>query len=232
MSSLVHSHRLLRRALVVAAAAVTLLATALVTPAYAHGNIVNPASRNRACFDRWGTNHMSPAMATEDPMCYQAWQANPSAMWGWMGQYRDGVRGNHQAAVPDGQLCSAGRAQNGQFNALDAVGAWKTTAISNSFTARILDEASHGADYIRVYATTQGFDATTQPLGWGDLELVGQIGNTPASQWKRVTGGVELEFAVNAPGRTGRHVLFTVWQASHNDQSYYWCSDVSFSGGA
>jgi chitin-binding protein len=33
---------------------------------------------------------------------------------------------------------------------------------------------------------------------------------------------------VTAPGRTGRHVVFTIWQASHMDQAYYICSDVNF----
>ncbi len=29
-------------------------------------------------------------MVTEDPMCYQAWQADPNAMWNWNGLYREG----------------------------------------------------------------------------------------------------------------------------------------------
>ncbi|MFI7487428.1 lytic polysaccharide monooxygenase [Micromonospora echinaurantiaca] len=217
--------------LAVAAAAVLLLTTALANPVSAHGSVVDPASRNYGCWQRWGSDFQNPRMATEDPMCWQAWQANPNAMWNWNGLFREGVAGNHQAAIPNGQLCSGGRTEGGRYNALDTVGAWKTTPVSNSFRVRLYDQASHGADYIRVYVTRQGFDALTEPLGWDDLELVGQIGNTPASQWKPETSGVSIEIPANAPGRTGRHIVYTIWQASHLDQSYYLCSDVDFSGG-
>ncbi|RQX15827.1 lytic polysaccharide monooxygenase auxiliary activity family 9 protein, partial [Micromonospora arida] len=210
----------------------TALTTMLPKSASAHGSVVDPASRNYSCWQRWGSDFQNPRMATEDPMCWQAWQADPAAMWNWNGLFREGVGGNHQAAVPDGQLCSGGRTQSPRYNALDTIGAWKTTAVSNNFRLRFFDQASHGADYIRVYVTKQGFNSATQPLGWGNLELAGQIGNTPASQWDPDTGGVSIQIPVNAPGRTGRHIVYTVWQASHLDQSYYLCSDVDFGGGS
>ncbi|MEU8333245.1 lytic polysaccharide monooxygenase [Micromonospora sp. NPDC048839] len=233
MSTLTRSRRVLWL-LAIAATSTLLLTTALNTmraePASAHGSVVNPASRSYSCWQRWGAEFQNPRMATEDPMCWQAWQADPQAMWNWNGQFREGVGGNHQAAVPNGQLCSGGRTQNGRYNALDTIGAWKTTSVSNNFQLRFFDGASHGADYIRVYVTKQGFDALTEPLGWDDLELAGQIGNTPASQWNPDTGGVSIQIPVNASGRTGRHIVYTVWQASHFDQSYYLCSDVTFGG--
>ncbi|MGN9776604.1 cellulose binding domain-containing protein [Micromonospora sp. H33] len=127
-----------------------------------------------------------------------------SSLWNWNGLFREGVAGNHQGAIPDGQLCSGGRTEGGRYNALDAVGAWKTSPVSSNFRVRLYDQASHGADYIRVYVTKQGFNALTQPLGWGNLELVGQIGNTPASQWTPESdGGVSIQIPANAPGRTG-----------------------------
>jgi len=233
MSSLVPVRRpMLLRALAVFALATTLLTTALANTASAHGNIMNPASRNQSCLDRWGTNHLAPEMATVDPMCYQAWQANPNTMWNWNSLFREGVAGNHQGAIPDGTHCSGGRTQNGFYASLDTIGNWQTTNVNNNFTARIFDQASHGADYIRIYATRQGFNPLTQTLRWADLELVAQIGNTPAAQWEQVSGGVQINIPVNAPGRTGRHILYTIWQASHLDQSYYWCSDVVFPGGS
>ncbi|MFI9642333.1 lytic polysaccharide monooxygenase [Micromonospora sp. NPDC051925] len=217
--------------LTIGAIVALLLTTALANSASAHGSVVDPASRNYSCWLRWGSEFQNPKMATEDPMCWQAWQADPQAMWNWNGLFREGVAGNHQAAVPDGQLCSGGHTQNGRYNALDTVGAWKTTSVANSFRLKFFDQASHGADYIRVYVTKQGFNALTTPLGWSNLELAGQIGNTPASQWDQDTGGVSIQIPVSAPGRTGRHIVYTVWQASHLDQSYYLCSDVDFGGG-
>lgn len=212
--------------------AAVIATVAMVTPASAHGSIVDPASRNYGCWARWGSDFQNPQMQQLDPMCWQAWQDNPNAMWNWNGLFREGVAGNHQGAIPDGQLCSGGRAEGGRYRSMDTVGAWQTAAVSNNFRVKLYDQASHGADYIRVYVTRQGFNPLTQPLGWGNLELVGQIGNTPASGWTpEPAGGVSIQVSGNAPGRTGRHIIYTIWQASHLDQSYYFCSDVTFGGG-
>ena len=219
------------RAIVVTCAAVLVGTVALTNVASAHGSVVDPAARAYACLERWGHNHLAPEMATEDPMCYQAWQANPNAMWNWNGLYRENLRGNYQAAIPDGTLCSGGNAEGGRYDALDAIGPWIATPVSNNFTLRLFDQASHGADYIRVYVTRQGFDALNQPLRWSDLELRAEIGYTPASQWRQVPSGVEIDIPVSAPGRTGRHIVYTIWLASHMDQAYFLCSDVTFGGG-
>lgn len=98
------------------------------------------------------------------------------------------------------------------------------------------DQARHGADYIRIYVTRQGFNPLTQKPRWADMELrkdtgrilpgVGQPSTDPA------LNGVSISTTVSAPGRTGRHIVYVIWQASHADQSYYFCSDVIFPGGA
>ncbi|SDQ74778.1 lytic polysaccharide monooxygenase auxiliary activity family 9 protein [Thermostaphylospora chromogena] len=186
----------------------------------AHGSVINPASRNYGCWERWGNDHLNPRMQQEDPMCWQAFQDNPNAMWNWNGLYRDNVGGNHQAAVPDGQLCSGGLTEGGRYRSLDTPGPWKMTNVSTNFTVHLYDQARHGADYFLVYVTRQGYDATTQPLRWSDLELVKTTG--------RYAPAENITFDVSAPGRSGRHVVFTIWQASHMDQAYYICSDVNF----
>ncbi|WP_212994386.1 lytic polysaccharide monooxygenase [Actinoplanes auranticolor] len=210
------------RALAVGATAAALVSTALAAPASAHGSVVDPPSRNYGCLERWGSKHLAPEMETQDPMCYQAWRADPNAMWNWNGLYRENVGGNHQAVVPDGQLCSGGRTQSGRYAAMDAVGNWTAAEKSNQFTLNLKDEARHGADYLRIYITRQGFNPLTQPLTWSSLELVTQTG--------RIAPAGNYTAQVNAGSRTGRHVVYTIWQASHLDQPYYICSDVNFSG--
>src|SRR5690349_8471024 len=111
---------------VVAALAATLAVLAVHSgPAAAHGNVVGPASRNYGCFERWGSKFQDPTMATADPMCWQAWQADPNAMWNWNGLFREGVAGQHETAIPDGQLCSAGHTVAGRYNSMDVPGDWK-----------------------------------------------------------------------------------------------------------
>ncbi|WP_158854009.1 lytic polysaccharide monooxygenase auxiliary activity family 9 protein [Saccharothrix deserti] len=214
------------RAAAVLGACLTLLTTLLVVlgagSASAHGAVSDPPSRHYGCYHRW-PNGPSQQMATEDPMCYQAWQADPSAMYNWNGLLRDGGGSDHQAAVPDGTLCSGGLTFNGRYAAMDKPGAWIAPNRPSRFTLNLNDTSSHGADYIRVYSTKQGFDPKTRTLRWSDLDLVGQTGRIPT--------GTRTPVEVNAPGRTGHHVLFTVWKASHADQSYYACSDVNFTDG-
>ena len=190
----------------------------LFTPtASAHGTIVSPATRAYQCWQTWGSNHMSPVMQQQDPMCYQAFQANADTMWNWMSALRDGLGGQYQARTPDGQLCSNGLARN---NSLNTPGAWKTSTISNNFTMRLYDQASHGADFFRVYVSKNGFNPATQRLGWGDLDFIKQTGRYAPSQ--------NISFDVQTSGYRGHHIIFTIWQASHLDQAYMWCSDVNF----
>ncbi|MFC7383730.1 lytic polysaccharide monooxygenase auxiliary activity family 9 protein [Sphaerisporangium rhizosphaerae] len=188
--------------------------------ASAHGSVIDPASRNYGCWQRWGNDFQNPAMAQQDPMCWQAWQANPNAMWNWNGLYRNGAAGNFQAVIPNGQLCSGGHTEGGRYNSMDAVGAWKTTNISNTFTIKLYDQASHGADYFKVYITKQGFDPSTQQLGWNNLDLVTTTGRYGQSQ--------NYSINVSTSGHRGRAVVYTIWQASHMDQAYFICSDVNF----
>ncbi|MFD0199901.1 MULTISPECIES: lytic polysaccharide monooxygenase auxiliary activity family 9 protein [Saccharothrix] len=203
---------------VLAASVVVLVGASGV--ASAHGSVTDPPSRNYGCWQRWGSDHLNPNMGQTDPMCAQAWKADPNAMWNWNGLYRNGVGGNHQGALPNGQLCSGGLAESGRYRALDTVGAWNTTNKPRQFTLTITDQARHGADYLRIYITRQGVNTATTPLRWSDLELVTSTGRYGT------TGLYQAQ--VNAGSRTGRHVVFTIWQASHMDQAYYLCSDVNF----
>ncbi|UVS76928.1 N-acetylglucosamine-binding protein A [Actinokineospora sp. UTMC 2448] len=210
------------RRLAVLLAAVGLLVSGLFTgTAAAHGSATDPASRNYGCWQRWGHDFQNPQMATQDPMCWQAWRDNPNAMWNWNGLFRENVRGNHQAAIPDGQLCSAGLTEGGRYRSLDAVGPWHAAVKPRQFRLTVTDQARHGADYLRIYITRQGFDPTTQPLRWSDLQLVTSTG-------RYAPGNGIYQVDVNAGSRTGRHIVYTIWQASHLDQSYYFCSDVIF----
>ena len=188
------------------------------SPAQAHGTIVSPATRAYQCWQAWGSNHTNPAMQQQDPMCHRAFQANPDTMWNWMSALRDGLGGQFQARTPDGQLCSNGLSRN---DSLNQPGAWKRTNVSRNFTVRLYDQASHGADYFRVYVSKQGFNPATQRLGWGNLDFITQTGRYAPAQ--------NISFNVSTSGYTGHHVLFVIWQASHLDQAYMWCSDVNFS---
>ncbi|MFS0700250.1 lytic polysaccharide monooxygenase [Cellulomonas sp. 179-A 4D5 NHS] len=204
----------------------TLVATTVVAavPAAAHGSVTDPPSRNYRCWDVWGSRFQDPAMASQDPMCAQAWQADTTAMWNWNGLYREGVAGRHEQEIPDGQLCSGGRTGGDRYAALDTPGAWVAKTVPQRFTLTLTDQAKHGADYLRVYVTKPGFDPTRAAPAWSDMQLLQATGRyAPAGEYRT---------DVDLSGRSGRAILYTVWQASHSDQSYYLCSDISIGGPA
>ncbi|MFI6628582.1 lytic polysaccharide monooxygenase [Nonomuraea fuscirosea] len=210
-----------KRALILLTSLTMLCVVPLSGTASAHGSTTDPASRNYGCWLRWGSDFQNPAMQQQDPMCWQAWQDNTNAMWNWNGLYRDNVGGNHEAAVPNGQLCSAGQTQDGRYRSMDTPGAWKTTPLGSMFSVRLTDQAYHGADYIKVYITRQGYDATTTRLGWNHLELIRETSRYAPANVYQIDN-------LSKGSRTGRHIVYTIWKASHMDQTYYFCSDVTF----
>ncbi|GAA2114062.1 lytic polysaccharide monooxygenase [Streptomyces synnematoformans] len=212
---------LLPRAVTTSAVAGLLLASTLAGDANAHGSTTDPPSRVYGCFDRWGSNFQDPAMEEQDPMCWQAWQADDKAMWNWNAVNREGVGGEYEAVIPDGQLCSGGLTHEGRYAIFDEPGPWQAATKPRQFTLTVTDRVPHGADYIRVYITKQGYDPITQPLGWDDLELITTTGSYPP-------GDGIYQTEVDAGDRTGRHVVFAIWLAAHKDESYYMCSDVIF----
>ncbi|HEU5126366.1 MAG TPA: lytic polysaccharide monooxygenase, partial [Glycomyces sp.] len=103
----------LRGVLIALAAVVVAGGSALlfVQPASSHGTATSPPARHYSCWERWGDDFQNPDMAQEDPMCWQAWQANPNTMWNWNGLLREGMQGQHESRIPDGTLCSGGNAE-------------------------------------------------------------------------------------------------------------------------
>lgn len=185
--------------------------------AQAHGTVVDPATRAYHCWDEWGDDHLNPVMAQEDPMCWQAYQANPNTMWNWMSMLQDNLGGKFEERIPNGKLCS-NNLQN--FESLNNPGPWTMTDVGDNFSVHLYDQASHGADFFRVYVSKQGFDPKTQALGWDDLDFITETGSYPPAS--------DITFPVQTSGYSGHHIVFTIWQASHLDQAYLMCSDVNF----
>jgi chitin-binding protein len=218
---------------------VAVTVTTRADQASAHGTAAYPMTRSYSCWKRWataGASFQDPTMQQKDPMCWQAWQADPNAMWNWNGLLRDGLGEQFQQKVPDGQLCSGGAAANsgGRYTALDKPGPWAATRMPNEFNMLVADQAHHGGWY-RVFVTKPGYDATRQALRWGDLDVLTttQKFAPGAGDPNGPEGSVGVSFPVKVPtDRVGRHIVFTIWQAAHSDQSYFWCSDVIFGQGA
>jgi len=217
--------RTLAYAIPLAVIAPVVAVSVAAAPASAHGSVTDPPTRNYGCWERWGNGDKwyQGDIVTQDPMCYQAFKTNPDDMWNWNGLYVNGLAGKFEENIPDGQLCSGGPKADARYDFLDTPGNWHMTDVASTFHLTLTDGAKHGADWMKIYVSKAGFDPTTEALGWGDLELVKTTGSYPT------TGDYQTDVTLPS-GRSGRAIIYTIWQASHQDQTYFLCSDVNIGG--
>ncbi|WP_217207453.1 lytic polysaccharide monooxygenase [Streptomyces sp. AC550_RSS872] len=195
--------------------ALTALATA---PASAHGSMGDPVSRVSQCYAEGPESPKSDA-------CKAAVAAGGTqALYDWNGIRIGNADGRHQELIPDGKLCSA---NSGEFKGLDLARAdWPATSVSSgSYTFKYRVTAPHKGTF-KVYITKAGYDPT-KPLAWNDLDLA----NPVATATDPAASGGFYTFSGTLPERSGKQLLYAVWQRSDSPEAFYSCSDVAFGGG-
>ncbi|MFF0415040.1 lytic polysaccharide monooxygenase [Kitasatospora sp. NPDC004745] len=199
----------------VVGAAVLSVAVSTAGTASAHGTMTNPVSRIAACYAE-GPEH-PVSQVCKDLVAASGTQP----LYDWNEVNIANAAGNHQALIPDGKLCSANR---DKYKALDWPRTdWPATPVkAGAFTFQFRTTAPHLGTQT-VYITKPGYDAT-KPLKWSDLDP------TPVAQvqvTRTATDGY-YSYAGTLPQRTGRQLLYTVWQRSDSPEAFYSCSDVDF----
>jgi chitin-binding protein len=212
-------HRTLARIAVVAAAPV-LLAGLTAAPAGAHGALDAPVSRLVACGPDAGQNAGSEA-------CRAARTVSGGLPFtNWDNLRVPNVAGRDRQMIPDGKLCSAGLPG---YKGLDLPRAdWPASRLVSgaNFTFTYRETIPHKGTF-RLYVTRDGYDPT-RPLRWSDLETRPFLTATdPALR----SDAYVMRGALPA-GKTGRHLIYTIWQNSSTPDTYYSCSDVVFAGAA
>jgi predicted carbohydrate-binding protein with CBM5 and CBM33 domain len=196
-----------------------LLGVATVQTASAHGAFANPTSRVYACFLE---NPEHPVTAAcKDAVALGGTQP----LYDWNEVHILDANGRHQQLIPDGHLCSA---NNDKYRAFDVPRAdWPATNVpanGGSFNFVFRATAPHRGTFF-LYMTRQGYKPTN-PLRWGDLEGPFLTVTDPP-----LVNGSYL-FSGNLPGgRTGRQLMYTVWQRSDSPEAFYVCSDVVYGPG-
>lgn len=196
--------------------ALTALAAA---PASAHGTMGDPVSRVSQCYAEGPESPRSDA-------CRAAVAAGGTqALYDWNGIRIGDAAGRHQALIPDGKLCSA---NSEEFKGLDLARAdWPATSVkSGSYTFKYRVTAPHKGTF-KVYLTKSGYDPS-KPLAWSDLDLEHPV----ATSTDPVAAGGFYTFSGTLPERTGKQLLYAVWQRSDSPEAFYSCSDVTFGGGS
>jgi predicted carbohydrate-binding protein with CBM5 and CBM33 domain len=211
----VHAHRG-AAVLVGGGLALFLLGAAAATPASAHGALSSPVSRTAACGTEGGSWTGSAA-------CTAALAASGRQAFADWDQVRvSGVAGRDREVIPDGKLCSAGLPQ---FRGLDLPRAdWPATTLAAGagFRFRYRATIPHEGSF-RLYVTTDTYRPTA-PLNWAEIERTPFLTVTDPP----LAGGA-YTLSGRLPRKSGRHLIYTVWQNSSSADTYYSCSDVVFS---
>ncbi|MFF3841306.1 lytic polysaccharide monooxygenase [Streptomyces sp. NPDC001930] len=204
---------------VAALSAAAALVTLTPTTASAHGAVFNPVSRVAACYAEGPETPKS--QVCKDLVA----DSGTQPLYDWNEVNIANAAGQHQALIPDGKLCSANREK---YRALDwARTDWPATAVAaGSFDFKVRVTAAHSGT-MTVYITKAGFDPT-QPLKWSDLDA------TPVAVYNTTRTATDgyYNFTGNLPARTGRHIVYKVWQRNDSPEAFYSCSDVTFGGAA
>ncbi|MFP3990305.1 lytic polysaccharide monooxygenase [Streptomyces sp. E11-3] len=195
----------------IAPLALTALGT---TPAAAHGSMTDPVSRVSACYAEGPESPQSAA-------CKAAVAASGAqAFYDWNEVNIGDAAGKHRELIPDGKLCSAGR---DKYKGLDLPRAdWPASTLSaGEHSFRYKGTAPHKGSF-ELYITKDGYDPT-KPLKWSDLEEKPFAKVTDPS----MENG-DYVFDGTIPDKSGRHLIYSIWQRSDSPEAFYTCSDVVF----
>ncbi len=193
---------------------------AQMSSASAHGAPEYPISRQYNCY-----KHQGQALSE----CVAAIAfGGAQAIYDWNGVNQAAAAGNHRAVVPDGKLCAGGQEK---FKGFDlARSDWDATPwspnASGRYEFRYHATAPHRTLSWQFYLTRNGWNPATAPLRWSDLDLVAEVFGPQVI----TTADSLYLMQLNLPARTGRHLLYAVWQRSDSTEAFYSCSDVTFGG--
>ncbi|MDX8142252.1 lytic polysaccharide monooxygenase [Lentzea sp. BCCO 10_0061] len=187
------------------------------TPAIAHGTMSDPASRVYTC------KNEGPETPKSDACKAAVAAGGTQAYYDWNEVSLLEAGGRHRQLIPDGKLCSAGR---DKYRGLDLQRAdWPAKRVTaGPLTVTYHASAPHSNSNFEFYLTRDGWDPT-QPLRWSDLVHLQTFNGQNPSTFTNWT--------LNLPGRSGRHILYSIWQrVVGSNEAFYTCSDVDFGGGS
>jgi chitin-binding protein len=199
--------------------------------ALAHGAMEVPLSRIYLCYKEGpetlkGSYDGVPAGA---PPCIDLVKmSGTQPLYDWTEVNQMAANGQHKKVAPDGKLCSGGREK---YVGLDQRRAdWPTTRVNpdanGRFTFRFHATTPHAVKYFRFYVSRDGWKPTDE-LRWRDLELFATVKNVEAETDPSVSYGQYYNMTVKMPeNRTGRRLIYAVWQRSDSPEAFYSCSDV------
>ncbi|MBB5962394.1 lytic polysaccharide monooxygenase auxiliary activity family 9 protein [Planomonospora venezuelensis] len=208
-----------------------LLAVVLIpSTASAHGAMMVPGSRTFFCWQ----DGLSPQgnIVPINPACSAAVaESGANSLYNWFSVLRSDGAGRTRGFIPDGQLCSGG---NPGYSGYDLPHAdWPVTHLTAGaqIQFRYNKWAAHPG-WFYLYVTKDGWDPS-KPLTWDDLEEQPfHTADHPQSVGSPGTNDAHYYWNATLPsGKSGRHIVYSVWKRSDSAETFYNCSDVVFDGG-
>ncbi len=183
----------------------------------AHGSMEIPLSRVYNCYQEGPENLKSDACKA-----MINYGDGKQALYDWDMVNQGAANDNHKAVIPDGTLCAGGRDKYAGLN-LPRVD-WYTTTITPDSTGKFnfvwRATVPHASKYFKFYLTKDSYDFTT-PLKWSDLE------DQPFCTINSVTlSNGRYTMSCPLPAKTGRRILYVIWQRSDSPEAFYSCSNI------
>lgn len=197
------------------------------TTAQAHGGMTFPSTRTYSCYvdgKAGGGGDLNP----QNPACKAAVAiGGKQPLWDWFGNLISNAGGRHREIIPDGKLCGPTAKYDGYNLARTD---WPTTQLQSgaAITFRYNAWAPHPGTWSQ-YVTRDGWNPS-QPLKWSDLESLpfNSVTNPPING--SGPDGAEYTWNGTLPAKSGRHIIYSIWQRSDSPEAFYNCSDVNFGG--
>jgi chitin-binding protein len=202
--------------------------------ASAHGAMMMPGSRTFFCY-KDGRNPTTGAIEPKNPACAAAVaKSGTTPLYNWFAVLRSDGAGRVSGFLPDGQLCSGGTGGPYDFTGYNlARDDWPVTHLTAGATMEFdyNDWAKHPGTF-SLYITKDSW-SPTRPLAWSDLEPTpfSQVVNPPANGGPGTDDGHYWWNGTLPSGKTGKHLIYSVWSRSDSTETFYGCSDVVFDGG-
>ena len=198
--------------------------------AYGHGTITAPPSRVYRVYQdmtNGGPNHP----ATEAALSHDGGHANAYYTWNQVAKnivpYSGAGAAPYLSHIPDGQLASGASGTGLNFSGLDLVSTdwdWPASEVAaGNLDVTWYATATHDPSYFKAWITKEDYNHKT-PLAWDKLDYLGQVAHTKVGQY--------YYFSVDLPERTGRHVLYVIWQRQDPaGEAFFSAVDLNFTGG-
>ncbi|WP_395373620.1 lytic polysaccharide monooxygenase [Marinicella sp. W31] len=187
----------------------------------AHGTMESPISRVYTCYLEGPENPQTAACQAAVAL------GGTQALYDWNEINQGEADGDHQILIPDGTLCGGGRDKYKGMNLPRTD--WTTTPVRLNAQGQMefvyYATAPHSSAYFRFYVTKDNYNPN-QPLGWDDLE-------SPFCEITAVSLKEQrYHMTCPSPGsKTGKHVIYNIWQRDDSPEAFYACVDVDFGDG-